>query len=176
LDEALGLYEQVVSAMPLPEYVIALGDLYEARGNREAANHQYDLVRAMQELYRANGVDVEMEMALFEADHDVNIGGALEQARKQVQKQPNIKASDVLAWTLYKAGRYDQAELAIRQALRLGTRDPLLFFHAGMIYYKTGRKEEASDYLGQALKLNPQFSLRHAAEAKRTLEELRPST
>jgi len=176
LDEALGLYEQVVSAMPMPEYVIALGDLYEAKGNHEAAKHQYDLVRAMQELYRANGVDVEMEMALFEADHDINIGGALEQARRQILKQPNIKASDVLAWTLYKAGRYDQAESAIEQALRLGTRDPLLFFHAGMIYYKTGHKDEARDYLGRALKLNPQFSLRHAAEAKRTLDELRPST
>jgi tetratricopeptide (TPR) repeat protein len=176
LEEALRLYEQVVSAMPLPEYVIAFGDLYEAQGDQEAAKHQYDLVRAMQDLYRANGVDAEMEMALFEADHDLNIGGALEQARKQIQKQPNIKASDVLAWTLYKAGQYEQAESAIRQALRLGTRDPLFLFHAGMIYYKGGHKEKAGEYLTLALKLNPQFSIRHAAEAKRILRELRQST
>jgi tetratricopeptide (TPR) repeat protein len=176
LDEGVRLYEEVVGAMPLPEYVIALGDLYEGRGKSELAKRQYDLVLAMQELYRANGVDTEMEMALFEADHDLNIPAALEQAKKQIQKQANIKAADVLAWTLYKSGQYDEAQSAIQKALRLGTKEPLFLYHAGMIHYKAGQKAKAKEYLSRVLALNPQFSVRHAPVAKRALEELRQSS
>jgi len=176
LGEGVRLYEEVVAAMPLPEYVIALGDLYEAMGNSEVAKRQYDLVVAMQELYRTNGVDTDMEMALFEADHDLNIAGALEHAKRQIQRQPNIKAADVLAWTLYKSGQYEEAQSVIRQALRLGTKEPLFLYHAGMIHYKAGQKARARTFLTQALALNPQFSLRYAPIAKQALEELRQSS
>jgi tetratricopeptide (TPR) repeat protein len=176
LDEGVRLYEEVVTAMPLPEYVIALGDLYQGLGKSDLAKRQYELVLAMQQLYRANGVDTEMEMALFEADHDLNVPAALEQAKKQIQKQANIKAADVLAWTLYKSGQYEEAQSAIQNALRLGTKEPLFLYHAGMIHYKAGQKAKAKEYLSRALALNPQFSVRHAPVAKRVLEELRQST
>jgi len=165
-----------VAAMPLPEYVIALGDLYERVGEKELAKRQYDLVLALQELYRANGVDTEMETALFQADHDLNVTGALEQAKRQMHKQPNIKAADVLAWTLYKTGQYQEAQSTIRKALRLGTKEPLLLYHAGMIHYKAGQRAKAKEFLSQALDLNPQFSIRHVPIARRVLEELRQST
>ena len=176
LDEGLRLYEEAVAAMPLPEYVIALGDLYERMGKREAAKRQYDLVLALQELYRANGVDTEMEMALFQADHDLNITAALEQAKRQMQKQNNIKAADVLAWSFYKTGHYEEAQSAIEKALRLGTKEPLFLYHAGMIHYKAGQKSKAKEFLGRALALNPQFSIRHAPIARRVLQELKQST
>ena len=176
LEEGLHLYTRVVAAMPLPEYVIALGDLYQVLGKQDLAKQQYDLVRAMHELYRANGVDTEMEMALFKADHELNIAESLEEAKHQIKKQPNIKATDVLAWTLYKAGQYEQAKVAMQQALRLGTKDPLLLYHAGMIYSKAGETGKAKDYLNQALKQNPHFSIRYAPDARRTLDELRSKT
>ena len=176
LNEGRRLYEEVVAAMPLPEYVIALGDLYERVGEKELAKRQYDLVLALQELYRANGVDTEMETALFQADHDLNVTGALEQAKRQMHKQPNIKAADVLAWTLYKTGQYQEAQSTIRKALRLGTKEPLLLYHAGMIHYKAGQRAKAKEFLSQALDLNPQFSIRHVPIARRVLEELRQST
>src|SRR5262245_4179902 len=54
LDEAIELYEKVVAAVPYPEYVIALGDLYEIVGKRVQAKQRYELVEAMQQLYNAN--------------------------------------------------------------------------------------------------------------------------
>ena len=156
--------------------MIALGDLYQVLGKQDLAKQQYDLVRAMHELYRANGVDTEMEMALFKADHELNIAESLEEAKHQIKRQPNIKAADVLAWTLYKAGQYEQAKVAMQQALRLGTKDPLLLYHAGMIYSKAGETGKAKDYLNQALKQNPHFSIRYAPDARRTLDELRSKT
>src|SRR5262249_19874734 len=155
LDEAIELYGKVVAAVPYPEYVIALGDLYEIVGKRVQAKQQYELVEAMQQLYNANGVNVEMEMALFQADHDRHLSEALDQARHQIMRQPNIKAEDVLAWTLYKNGRYEEARSTIEKTLKLGTKDPLFLYHAGMIHYKAGEMAKAKYYLNQALPLNP---------------------
>ena len=171
-SNAVQLYEEVVAALPFPEYVIALGDLYEQLGKPDLARRQYDLVEAMQQLNKANGVDVEMELALFQADHDRNLAGALEQAKRQSERQPNIKAADVLAWTLYKNGQYGEAQSVIENALRLGTRSALMLYHAGMIHFKAGDIVKAEGYLNQALSLNPRFSIRHAPEALKTLEEL----
>ena len=41
--------------------------------------------------------------------------------------------TDCLAWTALKAGRFTEAQVAIEEALRLGTRDAKLFYHAGQI-------------------------------------------
>ncbi len=169
---AVQLYDKVVAALPFPEYVIALGELYEVLGKPDLAKRQYELVEAMHQLNKANGVDVEMELALFQADHDRNLEEALEQAKRQFERQPNIKAADVLAWTLYKNGQYREALSTIEKALRVGTRAPLMLYHAGMIHFKAGDVVKAEGYLKQALSLNPRFSIRHAPEALKTLEEL----
>jgi Tfp pilus assembly protein PilF len=42
-------------------------------------------------------------------------------------------------------------------ALRLGTRDTRLFFHAGMIAQAAGDAEGARTYLARALRLSPRF-------------------
>ena len=92
-----------------------MGDLYQVLGKPDLAKRQYELVEAMHQLNKANGVDVEMELALFQADHDRNLAEALEQAKRQSQRQPNIKAAEVLAWTLYKNGQYRDAYRQLRR-------------------------------------------------------------
>src|SRR4029453_5410416 len=69
LDEAIRRFEQASAILPLPEYVIALGEAEEARGDAAAAAQSYDLARAETQLFGAAGVDVDLELALFEADH-----------------------------------------------------------------------------------------------------------
>ena len=174
-DEAIKLYADATNRMPLPEYVIALGDVYAASGRSQEAQQQYDLVRVMERLYAANGVDTDLELALFEANHGQGqqIDEALTLARRALQKRPTIYAKDVLAWTLYQDGQYASAYELSRQALQLGTRDALLYFHAGMIALKLGDKTQAGDYLEQALSINPHFSILYAPEVQRTLETLR---
>src|SRR5688572_4730069 len=61
---ASSLYKQAFNRMPLPEYAIALGDVYAAMGNEEKAEGQYELVRSMDRLLRANGVNTDLEIAL----------------------------------------------------------------------------------------------------------------
>jgi tetratricopeptide (TPR) repeat protein len=171
-DEAIQLYTDATNRIPLPEYVIALGDVYEAAGRNQEAQKQFDLVRAMERLYAANGVDTDLEMALFNADHDQNLNETLALARKAFANRPSIYGADVLAWTLYKTGNYTEAHKYSEEALRLGTKDALKLFHAGMIALKLGDKVKASEYLEQALTINPHFSILYADEARRTLETL----
>src|SRR5919107_2229695 len=150
LEQSATIYRQAFNRMPLPEYAIALGDVYAAMGERVKAEEQYDLVRNMDKLLRANGVDTDLEIALFNADHDIDLRMSLEKARAAYEARPSIHAADALAWTLYKNGDYEEAQKYSDEALKLGTRDPLKLFHAGMISKELDQKEQAREYLQQA--------------------------
>ncbi|HEX2914394.1 MAG TPA: tetratricopeptide repeat protein [Chloroflexia bacterium] len=169
---AIKIMTDVSQRFPLQQFIIQLGDLYTVSGKPAEANRQYDLVRAIQKLYQQNGVDTDLEMALFDADHDYNLPQAVQEARQVVVQRKSVKAYDALAWTLYKSGDYKGAEEASRQALRLGTLDSLYFYHAGMIASKLGQTTEARDYLNKALSQNPNFSLLYAPQAAQTLASL----
>src|SRR5215204_6597960 len=173
LEQAATLYQQAFNRMPLPEYAIALGDVYAEMGERDKAEEQFDLVRNMDKLLRANGVDTDLEIALFNADHDIDLKASLEKARAAYDERPSIHAADTLAWTLYKTGNYKEAREYSSEALKLETRDPLKLFHAGMISKALGEKERASTYLQQAVDLNQHFSLLYAEEAAYTLKTLK---
>jgi tetratricopeptide (TPR) repeat protein len=172
LEQAAKLYQQAFNRMPLPEYAIALGDVYAEMDNRQKAQEQYNLIQGIDKLYRANGVNTDLEIALFYADHDMELQTSLEKARSAYEARPSIHAADAMAWTLYKTGDYQEAQRYASEALKLGTRDPLKLFHAGMIAMAMGQDERAKEYLQQAIDLNPHFSLLYADTAAATLEHL----
>src|SRR5690349_14234823 len=138
LDEAIGLYQSAIARMPLPEFVIALGETQQAAGRAAEAAKQYDLVRAMEQLFKANGVDTDLELALFDADHGNDPAATLALARDAYARRPSVKAADTLAWALFKAGQTAEARHYADEALRLGTHDPLLLYHAGTIAQAQG--------------------------------------
>lgn len=175
-SEAISLYAEAIKRMPMPQFVIALGDVYWAAGRPDQAAKQYALVEVEEKLFAANGVDVDAELALFDADHDRNTTTTLSTARAAYTKRPSITVADVLAWTLFKNGDYSEAQQMMKQALRLGTRNALMYFHAGMIEYRLGNKQEAIDYLGRALSLNPHFSVLYANSAQKLLAALNKSS
>lgn len=171
-NEAIALYTDVTARYPVPEYVIALGDVYTAAGRDREAAQQFELVLAIDQLYRASGVNTDLELALFFADHDLRLDEAVAQARAVYEQRPSVHAADVLAWTLYKAERAQEALPYSNEALRLGSKDSLLLFHAGMIRQAAGDAAGARDYLARALATNPDFSVLYAQRAAATLDEL----
>jgi len=172
-DEAIGAYQEIVKRLPLPEFVIALGDIYEATGRPAEAKRQYDLVRAMQQLNISAGVDVDMELSLFDADHGADPAATVDRARASYARRPSIYGADALGWALYHAGDYAEARRYSQEAMRLGTRDAVLYYRAGMIAYDLGDRATARADLEQALAINPFFSVRYAPTARATLEKLR---
>jgi len=172
-DEAIDLYEQVVGRQQVLEYVAALGDVYLATGREADAQHQYDLFATIDSLYRESGINTDVQMALFLADHDLRLEEAVDQAFGAYETHPNnIYTADALSWTLHKAERDEEALTYSEQAVRLGSQDPALLFHAGMINFRAGNHETARGYLQRVLDTNPKFSLLYAGQAATTLEEL----
>ncbi|MGH7419850.1 MAG: tetratricopeptide repeat protein, partial [Candidatus Rokuibacteriota bacterium] len=171
LERAIRGYSWVVRRFPAPEHVIALGDLYASNGQDTLAERQYALVRAEEELFRANGVNVDLELALFDADHGYP-GEALAAARAEWWRRHSIHVADALAWALYANGRYEDAVRYADRALSLGMRNALFMFHAGMIRLRLGDEEGARALLRDAMATNPNFSILYAPVAERTLAEL----
>ena len=87
----------------------------------------------------------------------------------------DIYGYDALAWALYSSGHAEEALAPMTEALRLGTRDARLFFHAGMIAQRLGKTEQAIQWLEQTLATNPHFHILQAEVARATLTELRSS-
>ena len=173
LETAIAQYTAALNVVPLPEYAAVLGDLYEATGETQSADDQYELVAAIEQLYAANGVNLDLQIALFNADHDRDLATTVERARALYAEQPSIAAADALAWVLYKHGEITAAREAIGDALRTGVREPSILFHAGMIYEAAGDPGLATQYLQAVADTNPQFSVRNAATARDALEQVR---
>jgi tetratricopeptide (TPR) repeat protein len=171
-DEAIQLYEQAVAIIPQPITLAALGDLHIKTGRPAQAKLQYDTVEFIGKLSAFNQQLYNRELALFYADHDIKLAEALKLTAQEIKVRRDIYGYDALAWALYKNGRAKEAAEAIAEAMKLGTMDASIYYHAGMIYYRLGEQQQARQHLQQALKLNSHFSMRHADEAKRTLEEL----
>ena len=116
---------------------------------------------------RANGVKTDLETALFDVDHGIQLPQALLLARAARADRPSIDGDDVLAWALARNGRCTEALPYSERALRLGTRDATKFFHRGMVERCLGHPEAAKKWFRRALALNPHFSLLWAPVAKR---------
>ncbi len=174
--EAIDLYQQSINVVPFPDYVAALGDAYTKVERSAEAKKSDDLVEFIGRLSALNQQVYNRELALFYADHDMKLRESLDLAQKELEVRRDIYTWDVLAWALYKNGKFQEAADAMTKALGLGTKDALLFFHAGMIYDRLGNSERAKEYLQRALATNPHFHVHYADIAKNTLRELVEST
>jgi tetratricopeptide (TPR) repeat protein len=171
-DDAVAFYTRAIAVVPLPEYAAALGDVHAKAGRPADARRQYDLVEYIGRLGALNQVLYNRELAYFYADHDVKLDQALDLARRELDVRQDVYAHDLLAWALFKNHRHAEAQDAIGRALRLGTRDAKLHFHAGMIAHALGDRAGAREHLRRALVINPHFHLVHGDVAARTLAAL----
>jgi Flp pilus assembly protein TadD len=109
---------------------------------------------------------------MFDANHDRTLDEALALASRELEVRKDIYGYDALAWALYKNGRYQEAADAIHSAMSLGTRDGMLYYHAGMIYMALGDDLQAQAMLSQALSINSHFDLLQSRVARETLQGL----
>jgi tetratricopeptide (TPR) repeat protein len=172
LEASIQLYQRSIAIIPFPVYVAELGDVYKKAGRRKEAQQQYDLVEYIGHLSKLNEVLANRELALFYADQGIKLPEALELARKELDVRHDIYTWDALAWVLYKNGRLQEAAEASYKALALHTNDPLLLFHAGMIYHGLAKESDAEDFLSRALKTSPYFQVLNADVARGALEDI----
>ena len=161
----------LVQRLPLPEYVIALGETEQAAGMTAAARRHYQLVGAETRLLQANGVNTDAELALFEADHG-DPAQAVALARRAWAAAPSVRSADAYAWALSAARRDGEALEMSGRAMRLGSRDPSFLYHAGIAALRAGQPERAHAYLGRLVAQSPRFNPLYGQRAQRALEGL----
>jgi tetratricopeptide (TPR) repeat protein len=93
-------------------------------------------------------------------------------AERELRIRRDVYGWDAYGWTLYRLGRYEDARDAADEALRLGTRDARLLYHAGMISLALGDEDRARDELERALAISPWFDPLQAPVARRALRGL----
>ncbi|RIK45205.1 MAG: hypothetical protein DCC58_07175 [Chloroflexi bacterium] len=172
LADARALYEQSVAIVPLPDTLAQLGDVASAQGDTAAAQQYYDTVLFIGSLDGESEQVYNRQLALFLANHGIDPDRAVDLTEREHQLRADVYGDDALAWALYAAGDAERAMSYIESALRLGTRDALLHYHAGMIALAVGRFSDASAHLTTALDINPHFDLVQARIARETLAEL----
>src|SRR5436309_2367120 len=91
--------------------------------------------------------------ALFLSTRGLQPATAVDLAERELQERADVHTHDALAWALAAAGRWSEAAAHTQQALALGTEDPRLYFHAGIIFSKLGQAAEATRHLDHARSL-----------------------
>lgn len=172
LKGAIEQYEEAFRIMPDTAFAAALSDLFKLSGRDEDAKKQYEAVEKYSHLNDPNGKPFDRDLALFYANHDWKMEEAYNLAVKEYEQRRDIYGADAIAWTAFKAGKLNEAQKAIKEAMRLGTLDAQIFYHAGMIENAAGNKAVAKRWLEKALHLNPSFDLLQAKIAKDVLAKL----
>lgn len=171
-EEAAELYREAIAAIPLPGYVAALGDIEAKLGHTEGAQQQYNVVDFIAKLSALNQQLFRRELAVFYADHNIRLQESLEFAQEELQQRQDVYTWDTLAWADFKNGKTDEGAQAIVHALAEGTKDPLIYFHAGMIHERAGDAAKAKEFFEKALAINPNFHIFYADAARQALAKL----
>jgi tetratricopeptide (TPR) repeat protein len=129
----------------------------------EAAETYFDL--ALKQAPNDFGTRNNLAVALIEQPDEARHRRALELAEANVKQFPKTtEVHSTYAWVLYRLGRLDDAEKAIRGAASVATTDVDVAYIMARIAVDRGRKDEAKQLLATALKTTAPALFRPEAE------------
>jgi pentatricopeptide repeat protein len=164
---AIETYRSLTRAGDAPDVQMALGDICTVLDRSAEAARHYELaeIQVRAEL-QGPGTPERRRLALFYADRGIRLEESLALARADAVERDDVYAADALAWTLFQSGRVTEALAAVRRALRLGTQDPLLLYHAGAIATDAGERGDAVHWLDAAIARPALLGPRRVAHAR----------
>jgi len=171
LQGAVQMYEREQAKAASADVAQSLGDLYTLLGRKDDARKQYETFEVLE---RANAALERSwrHMINYWLDHDRNLAEALLLATREYEARKDIFTCDSLAWALFKNGRMKEAKKMISEALRTGSRDARINYHAGLIYKSLNMREKAVKHLRLGAALNSSFDPVQAQSATKLLTEL----
>ena len=146
-DAALQLVQESPDAWAAPQRFALLGDLYAALGDTTAADRSYGLAEAAW----ISDVPEPTQLARFLAERDRRANLALQVAREELTRRRDIFTEDAYAWASFRSGHLDEAQAAIARALRTGTADRVIRYHAAALAAERGDRQMARRHLDIAL-------------------------
>ena len=169
LGAAVAAARRAATAVPLPQFVALLGDLLDRQGRTVAAARERAAVAAIDRVLAANGLRVDLESAVFRADHRIRPAETVRLARHARADGPRSTATTRSGGHSRAPGRCAEAEPWLDRALRLGTKDALLYFHRGYAAGCAGDSRAMRAWYRRALGQSPVFSVRWAPVARKAL-------
>jgi tetratricopeptide (TPR) repeat protein len=157
--------------VPSPEALGYLADAQRALGESSEARKTDDLIEAIARIGNARRL-FDRLIAVYDSDHHLRLDEALRIARRDLAVRDDIYAEDTLAWALAANGRYEEAAVHMRAALRYDTEDARLQYHAAAIAFELGERDEARRRATRALALNAHFHPVQADDARALLARL----
>ena len=167
------LGDRTIALVLDPSTVGLIGEAYAALGDTAKAEEYY---RTMEVAVTGQPGAFHRATGLFMLDHGRSAAEIESKARHELATRPDIYGHDLLAWALHKRGKHVEARAEMARALRMGTRDALLFYHAGMIERALGDSRRATYFLERAMAVNPTFDPIHPRAARAVLDSLKRET
>lgn len=147
-----------------------MGDILHGMDKAEEAYVAYD--RCLE--YNPEEISCLNNYAYYLSEEGKELKKAEQMSYKTIKAEPeNGTYLDTYAWILYKQERYEEAKIYIDQVMIVDSASlsATIYDHAGDIYVKTGKKQEALDFWQKALDFNPE----DAAEIRKKIESIAPS-
>ncbi|MFJ9950021.1 tetratricopeptide repeat protein [Kitasatospora sp. NPDC091207] len=170
-DDAVRDYAAAIARVPLPQYLLELGELQESLGQPEQAREQYRMLTAEQQLAAANGVVDDLTLGQYQADHG-DPAEAVRLLRAEWARRQNVLVADALSWALHRTGADTEALGLARQAQAHGWHNALFLYHLGEIEHALGDTDDARTHLTEALTADPAFNPLQAPLARTALTAL----
>ncbi|HWK09293.1 MAG TPA: tetratricopeptide repeat protein [Vicinamibacterales bacterium] len=173
LPAAIAIYRAMMATAPSPDIAAKLGELLEASGDRAAAERSYALAESG---WRFDAPQP-AALARFLAEHGRDLEEAVRLAEGAAAERHDIFTDDALGWCYFKVGRIDDASTAMKAALRTGTTDRTVLYHAAAIRSALGDRAAARRLATRALRADATFDVRLAPALRALLERCdRPTT
>jgi tetratricopeptide (TPR) repeat protein len=152
---ALAIVQARLSELPGPADHAFAGDLLSTLGRPDEAERHYRLAESAWQ----TRVPEPTVLARFLAERGRNLNDALRLAEMVSAERRDIFTADALAWARFRLGRLEGARTAIRDALRTGTRNRVILFHAAAIEHALGHDAAARPLVARSRDAAPRFDL-----------------
>jgi tetratricopeptide (TPR) repeat protein len=161
--EAVDLLEKRNRCFPSPLSQLLAARGYERAGRPAEAAKMYAEFERKARAKMGLADNANLELVTYYGEYAHQPQEALRIARLEVENRHGVWALDAYAWALYVNRQYEEADRQIDKAVAIGTRDAVLYYHAGVIKQALGERAEASRYLRESLDLNPTSEVAEAA-------------
>jgi len=152
--ESIAYGERALARVVDPATLGLLSQVYAAAGD---SARSADAFRAMAVAVRGQPGPFHRGWSLLLLERGADVPEVLARAGAELRSRRDVYGWDLLAWALYRAGRAADAMPATERALALGTRDAMLWYHAGMIRLAAADSATGRAALRTALEINPHW-------------------
>lgn len=136
-------FQALLAQGPTADTAAIVGDLSAAIGDVATAEQYYAMAEQIERSALTAGIRQPDRLARFLSERGRNLPEAVALAEEAAAIRRDVMTLDTLSWAYFKSGRLSDARRVSDEALRLGTRDPRLLYHAAAIGAASGDRAAA---------------------------------